>query len=66
MGLKVAYTETGLFLSQSKYATDILKHAELYDSKPVTTPLAPHEIFTSTGDPYHDPTLFRSLVGALQ
>ncbi|KAJ0781817.1 putative RNA-directed DNA polymerase [Helianthus annuus] len=66
LGLEVAYSDNGLFLHQSKYATDILRRADLLDSKPVATPLAPHESFISQGDPYHDPTLYRSLVGALQ
>ncbi|XP_071728268.1 uncharacterized mitochondrial protein AtMg00810-like [Rutidosis leptorrhynchoides] len=38
----------------------------LLDSKPVATPLATAENFTSHGTPFKDPTLFRSLVGALQ
>ncbi|XP_076912187.1 uncharacterized protein LOC143570413 [Bidens hawaiensis] len=64
LGLEVAYTD--LFLTQSKYATDILKCAGLYDSKPIGTPLAPHETFTTNREPHSDPTLYRSLVGALQ
>ncbi|GJU87759.1 uncharacterized mitochondrial protein-like protein [Tanacetum coccineum] len=56
----------GLFLTQSKYARDILKRADLYDSKPVSTPLATHVSFTADGIPYSDSTLYRSLVGALQ
>ncbi|GJZ09562.1 retrovirus-related pol polyprotein from transposon TNT 1-94 [Tanacetum coccineum] len=60
------YTDHGLFLTQSKYASDILKRADLYDSKPVSTPLAPHVSFTANGLSFSDPTLYRSLVGALQ
>ncbi|GJZ63265.1 uncharacterized mitochondrial protein-like protein [Tanacetum coccineum] len=66
LGLEVAYTDNGLFLTQSKYARDILKRADLYDSKPVSTPLATHVSFTADGIPYSDSTLYRSLVGALQ
>ncbi|KAJ9550336.1 hypothetical protein OSB04_014381 [Centaurea solstitialis] len=41
LGLEVTYTTNGLFLSQSKYAQDILKRANMVDAKPVTTPLPP-------------------------
>ncbi|KAI3680197.1 hypothetical protein L2E82_50582 [Cichorium intybus] len=66
LGLEVSYTDDGLFLTQSKYANDILTRAGLLDSKPVSTPLATHETFTTDGTLFHDATLYRSLVGALQ
>ncbi|KAJ0858993.1 putative RNA-directed DNA polymerase [Helianthus annuus] len=66
LGLEVAYSDTGVYLSQAKYAHDILARAGLLDSKPVDTPLSTTDIFHSKGDPFHDPTLYRSLVGALQ
>ncbi|GKA95859.1 uncharacterized mitochondrial protein-like protein [Tanacetum coccineum] len=43
-----------------------LTRVDLYDSKPVSTPLATHVSFTADGIPYSDSTLYRSLVGALQ
>ena len=55
-GLEVAYLYNGL--NQSKYASDILKRANLYDSKPVSTPLAPNASFTTDGLPYSDPILY--------
>ncbi|XP_071741012.1 uncharacterized mitochondrial protein AtMg00810-like [Rutidosis leptorrhynchoides] len=66
LGLEVLYTDSGLFLSQARYAQDILTRAGLLDAKPVATPLATVENFSSHGTPFKDPTLFRSLVGALQ
>ncbi|GJV61904.1 retrovirus-related pol polyprotein from transposon TNT 1-94 [Tanacetum coccineum] len=66
LGLEVSYTDDGLFLSQAKYAKDILTRAYLLDSKPVATPLAANELFLSDGPSFSDPTLYRSLVGALQ
>ncbi|XP_071694818.1 uncharacterized mitochondrial protein AtMg00810-like [Rutidosis leptorrhynchoides] len=47
IGLEVLYTESGLFLSQSRYAEDILTRAGLLYSKPVATPLETSENFTS-------------------
>ncbi|XP_035838054.1 uncharacterized mitochondrial protein AtMg00810-like [Helianthus annuus] len=66
LGLEVTHTTDGLFLSQFKYAQDILHRAGLLDAKPAPTPLASNTTFFTTGDPYKDPTDYRSLVGALQ
>lgn len=66
LGLKVTYTSTGLFLSQTKYARDILQRAQMLDSKPMSTPFVAGSQLSHDGTPYHDPTLYRSLVGDLQ
>ncbi|GJW81891.1 retrovirus-related pol polyprotein from transposon TNT 1-94 [Tanacetum coccineum] len=66
LGLEVSYTNDGLFLSQAKYATYVLTRAALLDSKPVSTPLAANEVFVTGGSLFANPTLYRSLVGALQ
>jgi len=66
LGLEVSYTSDGLFLSQTKYAHDILTKAGLLDCKPVGTPLSTTDVFSSKGNAFHDPTLYRSLIGALQ
>ncbi|GJT08980.1 retrovirus-related pol polyprotein from transposon RE1 [Tanacetum coccineum] len=66
LGLEVSYHDSGLFLSQSKYAYDILARSHLLDVKPATMPLSTSAYFMSQGTSFHDPTLYRSLVGALQ
>lgn len=66
MGLEISYTSSGLFVGQAKYARDIVEHADLLDSKPVSTPLFAGDSLVSTGSSLWDPTLYRSLVGALQ
>ena len=38
----------------------------MVDAKPVSTPLAANAAFVTTGEPFDDPTTYRSLVGALQ
>ncbi|XP_023728757.1 uncharacterized mitochondrial protein AtMg00810-like [Lactuca sativa] len=68
LGLEVSYMEhgDGIFLSQAKYAYDIPTHAQMLNVKPVSTPLSTTDYLMSQGSPYSDPTLYRSLVGALQ
>ncbi|GJR41372.1 retrovirus-related pol polyprotein from transposon RE1 [Tanacetum coccineum] len=66
LGLEVSYHNSGIFLSQSKYARNILSCAHLLDAKPIATPLSTSTYFTSQGVTFSDPTLYRSLVGALQ
>ena len=39
LGLEATPTIDGLFISQLKYASDILTRAQLLDSKPVHTPM---------------------------
>ncbi|CAH9128587.1 unnamed protein product [Cuscuta epithymum] len=50
----------------SKYACDILERFDMIDSKPVSTPLAAGDSLVSSGPSYYDPTLYRSIIGALQ
>ncbi|KAF5475499.1 hypothetical protein F2P56_007299, partial [Juglans regia] len=66
LGLEATLTFDGLFISQLKYARDILTRAQLLDSKSVHTPMVIFQHLTSDGPAFSDRTLYRSLVGALQ
>jgi hypothetical protein len=66
LGLEATPTTDGLFISQLKYARDILTRAQLLDSKPVHTPMVVSQHLSADGPLFSDPTLYRSLVGALQ
>ncbi|CAM8940816.1 unnamed protein product [Rhodiola kirilowii] len=66
LGLEASTTHDGLFLSQLKYARDILTRAQLLDSKPVHTSMVVSQYLTVDGSPFSDPTLYRSLIGAIQ
>ena len=66
LGLEATSTIDGLFLSQLKYARDILTRAQLLDNKPVHTPMVVSQHLSSDGPLFSYPTLYRSLVGALQ
>ncbi|XP_042494989.1 uncharacterized mitochondrial protein AtMg00810-like [Macadamia integrifolia] len=65
LGVEVTSTSTRLFLSQSKYAQDILRRAYMADIKSTSTPMVLQPDMTDTA-PFSDITLFRSIVGALQ
>lgn len=66
LGIVVTRDHHGMFLSQQKYATEILERANMSNCKPALTPADTSTKFDGTRHPVSDPTLYRSLVGALQ
>jgi len=66
LGIVVSRHPGGLFLSQSTYASEIIECAGITSCKPSATPVdAKQKLSTSSGTPYEDPSLYRSLAGAL-
>ncbi|KAD6795364.1 hypothetical protein E3N88_06260 [Mikania micrantha] len=66
-GVEVLPHTHGLFLSQSKYITDLLSRANMTDCKPSSTPINSSTLLLpSDGTPLSSPTEYRALVGALQ
>uniref|UniRef100_A0A2N9H2Q3 Integrase catalytic domain-containing protein n=1 Tax=Fagus sylvatica TaxID=28930 RepID=A0A2N9H2Q3_FAGSY len=66
LGLEVSSDSTGYYLSQAKYASDLLSRAGLTDTKVVSTPLEMNARLTPLdGTPLCDATLYRQLVGSL-
>ncbi|GJT05889.1 ribonuclease H-like domain-containing protein [Tanacetum coccineum] len=49
-----------------KYATEVLEHANMLTCNPCRTPVDTDSKLAADGDPVSDPTLYRSLAGALQ
>ncbi|KAI3669789.1 hypothetical protein L6452_41196 [Arctium lappa] len=67
LGIQVTRNSHGLFLDQSQYAKDIISRASMSSCKPCTTPVDLSAKLSATdGDLFSDPTLYRSLAGALQ
>lgn len=67
LGINVTSTTAGLFLSQEQYALQILDRAGMLNCKPIPTPVDMHAKLPADASPlFHDPSLYRSLVGALQ
>ncbi|XP_025617118.1 uncharacterized mitochondrial protein AtMg00810-like [Arachis hypogaea] len=66
LGLEVISTVDGIYISQAKYASDLLARARLTDSHTESTPLEPNIRFIPMDDIVLDnPTLYRQLVGKL-
>uniref|UniRef100_A0A251T5P9 non-specific serine/threonine protein kinase n=1 Tax=Helianthus annuus TaxID=4232 RepID=A0A251T5P9_HELAN len=67
LGIKVTHTAHGLFLNQEQYAKEIINRASMTNCKPCSTPVdLATKLSTTSGAPFPDPTLYRSLAGALQ
>ncbi|MCH99478.1 copia-type polyprotein [Trifolium medium] len=67
VGIVVTRHTSGLFLCQRKYAEGIIERAGMTSCKPTTTPVdTKAKLSISCGSPYKDPTIYRSLAGALQ
>ncbi|XP_037496951.1 uncharacterized mitochondrial protein AtMg00810-like [Jatropha curcas] len=67
LGISVHRNSSGLFLSQRKYAAEILDRAGMSSCKSVSTPVDTKlKLSTDSGSSYDDPLLYRRLAGALQ
>ena len=66
LGLEITHSIDGLYITQAKYASDLLSRAGLTDSKTVDTPVELNAHLTpSGGKPLSNPSLYRRLVGSL-
>ena len=67
LGIAVTRHKGGLFLSQRKYAEEIIDRAGMSTCKPSQTPVdTKPKVGATTSAFFDDPSLYRSLAGALQ
>lgn len=67
LGLQIEYHSNGIFISKKKYATDLVSKAGMTSCNSCPTPHVPHsQLLEHEGELLSDPTLYRSIVGALQ
>ncbi|KAJ9563458.1 hypothetical protein OSB04_008618 [Centaurea solstitialis] len=66
LGIAASRSRSGLFLSQSAFAQEILARADMVSCNPCSTPADTQTKLAVDGEPVPDPTLYRSLAGALQ
>ena len=66
LGIQITPTKYGLTLSQTKYASDVLHHFNMHNSKPTKTPCCLATKLTPDSSlRLSDPSTYRSMVGAL-
>ncbi|GKV13318.1 hypothetical protein SLEP1_g24345 [Rubroshorea leprosula] len=65
LGIEVQKFFGGIFLSQSKYANDVLTRASMLEASTITTPMAIKETTTLRDEELVDPQKYRRIVGAL-
>ena len=66
LGLEITHSTDGLYITQAKYASDLLSRAGLTDSKTVDTLVELNAHLTLLGGkPLSNPSLYRRLVGSL-
>nr|GEV24600.1 ribonuclease H-like domain-containing protein [Tanacetum cinerariifolium] len=66
LDISATRTTSGIFLSQKKYATEILEQAQMLNCNPCRTPIDTEKKLGPEGSPVTDPTLYRSLAGSLR
>ncbi|KAL3338038.1 hypothetical protein AABB24_030290 [Solanum stoloniferum] len=67
LGIAVTRHKGGIVLSQRKYAEEIIERASMSSCKSTLTPIdSKPKVSANSSAPYADPTLYKSLAGALQ
>ncbi|XP_028795379.1 uncharacterized protein LOC114750906 [Neltuma alba] len=67
LGLELASSNEGIFLSQRRFVLELLQDTGYLASKPASTPLDPPlKLSKDKGVPLENPQLYRKLIGCLQ
>ena len=66
LGIEVAYSTQGIFISQQKYMTDLLVETRKIGCKPISTLMDPnHKLGEAKEEPMVDKRMYQRLVGRL-
>jgi histone deacetylase 1/2 len=67
LNIEALHNDNGLYLSQRRYILDLLMRIKMDKAKPRLTPMSTSlPLSKFAGVAFHDPSLFRSIVGGLQ
>jgi hypothetical protein len=67
LGVEAHKVDSGMYLSQRRYITDLLRKTNLHEAKPVSSPMASSTVLSQyTGSSLFDPSSYHSVVGSLQ
>lgn len=66
LGIEVIKFDSGMLLSQTKYAMDLLDKAGMHDCKPSSTPISVKPSIPAVDSDFADTSWYRTLVGSLQ
>jgi hypothetical protein len=67
LNISVTRSSDGIFLSQRQYAVELLQRAGMAECHSTSTPVDTHAKLSATdGAPVADPSIYRSIAGALQ
>lgn len=68
LGIEVSYPpREGLFLSQTKYITDLLHKVDMFEAKSISTPMVSGSVLSAFGgENFSDAQLYRQIVETLQ
>ena len=67
MGIQVNRNQNTILLSQTKYVQDLLAKTEMSNCKGIESPFSTtKKLKKNEGETFHDPTLYRSVIGSLQ
>jgi hypothetical protein len=67
LGIQATRTHNALYLTQTKYITDLLRRTHMDGAKPASTPCTTAgKLSRFDGDPLNEPSEYRHIVGALQ
>nr|XP_027062737.1 uncharacterized protein LOC113689106 [Coffea arabica] len=65
LGIEIAKSRKGIFLSQRKYVLDLLSETEKLGAKPASIPMIPNLQLTKEGELFENPRRYRRLVEKL-
>jgi hypothetical protein len=67
LGVEAIKSDHGLYLSQRRYISDLLRKTNMHEAKPISSPMASSTSLSQfQGTPLSDPSSYRSTVGSLQ